>query len=114
MLERLRYLAVAVLSSVIVLVAIQNLESVEVKFLAWRFEASVALLTLVPFLGGLLIGIWAGVVGLWRRRRRRTAEAEEVASGESESEPGLLGEGESLQGGETGEATEAGEVERLE
>ncbi len=107
-LERLRYLAVAVLSSVIVLVAIQNLNSVEVKFLAWRLEANVALLTLVPFLGGLLIGIWASVLGLWRRRRQRAAAEEAEAVPEAE----LLGEGESVPGGELGEGAEAGEVER--
>ncbi len=109
-LERLRYLAVAVLSSVIVLVAIQNLNSVEVKFLAWRLEANVALLTLVPFLGGLLIGIWASVLGLWRRRRQRAAAEEAEAEAVPEAE--LLGEGESVPGGELGEGAEAGEVER--
>lgn len=54
--QRIRYIAVAVLSGAVVVFAIQNLQPVTVVFLAWRGEASVTLVIFVPFLSGLAVG----------------------------------------------------------
>ncbi len=63
-----------------VVLAYQNLHDVNVNFLAWRFQASVALLALVSFLAGLLVGMLAAVLGVRARAhgRRVAAEEEEV------------------------------------
>lgn len=67
------------MSSGIVLFAWQNRDSVEVHFLAWWFEVPVSLLTLVPILAALLIGVWSGLI---RRRRKKAAKATEPIQGE--------------------------------
>ncbi len=66
--QRIRYATVALLSAAVVIFAVQNLvPPVEVQFLAWRFTTNVTLVTLVPFLAGLVVG---GLGVLWARRRR--------------------------------------------
>lgn len=69
--QRVRYLAVALLSAAIVIFAVQNLQPVLVEFLAWRFQTSVTLVTLVPFLSGLLAG---ALTAFLARRLRRPGE----------------------------------------
>ncbi len=86
------------MSSGIVLFAWQNRDSVEVHFLAWWFEVPVSLLTLVPILAALLIGVWSGLI---RRRRKKAAKAAEPIQGEA---PALIEEGE----GETALGSEGG------
>lgn len=68
--QRIRYLAVAVLSAAVAVFAIQNLQPAAVEFLAWRFETSVTLVIFVPFLIGLLAG---GVLAWFARRARAPA-----------------------------------------
>ena len=85
--ERIRYLTVAALAGVMVVLAYQNLHDVNVNFLAWRFQASVALLALVSFLAGLLVGMLAGVLGVRARARGRRVAAEE-----EETHPAELGD----------------------
>ncbi len=65
--ERLRYVSVIVLTAVIVLFALQNLDAVAVTLLWWEFRTSVSLIALAPFLIGLLVG---GATALYYRRRR--------------------------------------------
>lgn len=81
------------LAAVMVVLAFQNLHTVELNFLAWDLEASVALLTLLAFLAGLVVGMLAGFVGR-RGRARRQAEEKEV-------EEAII-DGESLEGEATG------------
>lgn len=71
--DRLRYLSVALLSAIVVILAIQNLQEVEVNFLAWDFVVSVSLLALSAFLAGLVVG-WIGTLVGRRPRPRRPAE----------------------------------------
>ncbi len=84
------------MSSGIVLFAWQNRDSVEVHFLAWWFEVPVSLLTLVPILAALLIGVWSGLI---RRRRKKAVKAAEPVQGEA---PALIEEGETALGSEGG------------
>ena len=76
-LDRVKYVSVAVFSSAIVLFALTNLNTVEVRVIAWRFEAGVSLLILVPFLAGLLIGLWTGL--LRRHGKAKKAKAQDEA-----------------------------------
>jgi uncharacterized integral membrane protein len=54
--NRIRYILVALLTTAILLFAVQNLRGVEVAFLMWQFRVSVSLIALTPFLAGLLVG----------------------------------------------------------
>ena len=105
--DRIRYVSVALFASAIVIFAAQNGEpfrdSVTVSFLIWEFQASIALLILVSFLGGLFIGMWAIVMRqAWKGRARKKkekaearAEAEEAALIEGSAEVAAdVGEGE--------------------
>lgn len=65
--NRFRYLTGVVLTAAVIFFAFQNLDTEEVRFLLWRFEASVSLIALIPFLVGLLLG---GVTALYYRARR--------------------------------------------
>lgn len=94
--DRVRYVSVALFASAIVVFAAQNGEpfrdSVTVSFLVWEFQASIALLILVPFLGGLFIGMWAIVMRqAWKgraRKKKEKAAAAEQALIEGSAEPG--------------------------
>ncbi len=100
-LDRVRLLAVALMSSGIVLFAWQNRDSVEVHFLAWWFEVPVSLLTLVPILAALLIGVWSGLI---RRRRKKAAKAAKATEPIQGEVPALIEEG----GGETALGSKSG------
>ena len=98
------------MSSGIVLFAWQNRDSVEVHFLAWWFEVPVSLLTLVPILAALLIGVWSGLI---RRRRKKAAKAAKAAKATEPIQcevPALIeeGEGEGEGEGETALGSEGG------
>ncbi|MEE9245900.1 MAG: LapA family protein [Gemmatimonadota bacterium] len=104
-LDRVRLLAVALMSSGIVLFAWQNRDSVEVHFLAWWFEVPVSLLTLVPILAALLIGVWSGLI---RRRRKKAAKAAKATEPIQGEVPALIEEGEGEGEGETALGSEGG------
>lgn len=74
-------LAVGVTAFVVVFV-VQNLHSVEVQVLPWRLSVSAAILTLAPFLAGLLIGRTATLLP---GRRSKPASIEQ----EKEKAPAL-------------------------
>ncbi len=95
------------MSSGIVLFAWQNRDSVEVHFLAWWFEVPVSLLTLVPILAALLIGVWSGLI---RRRRKKAAKAAKATEPIQGEVPALIeeGEGEGEGEGETALGSEGG------
>jgi uncharacterized integral membrane protein len=62
---------------VIVLVAlfsVQNAMPVIISFLAWRFEASLAIITLLFFLGGMLTGMGASTWIQMRGKAKRSHE----------------------------------------
>jgi uncharacterized integral membrane protein len=65
--RRIRDILVIVLTTAVVIFAMQNLHSVQVTFLLWGFEAKVTLVTFVPFLAGLVVG--AAAILWWRRSR---------------------------------------------
>jgi uncharacterized integral membrane protein len=72
--NRFRYLAVVALTAAVLVFAAQNLHSVAVQFLIWELHTSVALITLVPFLVGLLVAL-LGRLLFGRRRRQEEPDA---------------------------------------
>jgi uncharacterized integral membrane protein len=78
------------LTAAIIFFAGQNLHAVEVQFLFWNFQVPLALITLVPLLAGLVIGVAGTAIRLGRRRRAAESEVagaiEPPAEGEVEYE----------------------------
>ncbi|MGD2217309.1 MAG: hypothetical protein PVJ64_11145 [Gemmatimonadales bacterium] len=83
---RIREIGLMILTAVIIVFAAQNLVPVPVVFLVWDFEVSIALISLVPLLAGLLIGVGSTAILMRRRRRRDEPESEEEAEA-AEPEP---------------------------
>ncbi|UCC84699.1 MAG: LapA family protein [Gemmatimonadota bacterium] len=90
---RVREITLMLLTAGIILFAGQNLRPVAVEFLFWNFQVPLALITLVPLLAGLVIGIAGTAITLGRRRRAAEPEPEaedeieSPADGEVEYEP---------------------------
>jgi hypothetical protein len=91
---RAREFGLILLTAAIILFAGQNLSSVEVVFLFWRFQVAVSLIALVPLLIGLIAGTAGTAIAL--KRRRRGAQPEfvqgESPSGAAELAAGVEGE----------------------
>jgi uncharacterized integral membrane protein len=85
---RVREITLMLLTAAIILFAGQNLQAVDVQFLFWDFQVPLALITLVPLLAGLVIGIAGTAVRMGRRRRETEPQAEDEspAAGDVESE----------------------------
>lgn len=73
---KLRDVLAVVVTAFVVIFVVQNLHSVEVQILPWRINVSAAVLTLAPFLGGLVIGRMATLLPSRRRSRRAVEEGE--------------------------------------
>lgn len=88
---RTREIILMLLTAAIIFFAGQNLHAVPVEFLFWRFDVPLALITLVPLLAGLVIGVAGTAITLGRRRRKTepedVAEIEPPAPGEVEYAP---------------------------
>ena len=88
---RAREITLMLLTAAIIFFAGQNLQPVPVEFLFWEFQVPLALITLVPLLAGLVIGVAATAIKLGRRRRAAEAEVagaiEPPAEGAVEYEP---------------------------
>ncbi len=88
---RAREITLMLLTAAIIFFAGQNLHTVDVEFLFWTFPVPLALITLVPLLAGLVIGVAGTAITLGRRRRvgePETAGAIEPPA-ESDLESGL-------------------------
>lgn len=81
--NRLRYFSAVFLTAAIIFFALQNIDAVEVRFLGWRFRASLSLIALGPFLVGLLLG---GITALFYARRRH-APSRDAPSAAGPTEP---------------------------
>jgi uncharacterized integral membrane protein len=88
---RVREISLMLLTAAIIFFAGQNLNPVDVQFLFWNFQVPLALISLVPLLAGLVIGVTGTAIKLGRRRRGSEPEAagaiEPPAEGELGDEP---------------------------
>ncbi len=83
--NRAREIGLMVLTAAMIFFAWQNLYTVEVSFLFWRFEAPLPVVVLIPLLVGLVVGaVGMAVTG---RRRRAAKAAKETAALTAGEEP---------------------------
>lgn len=68
---QLIYLLVTLFALAIAIFALQNADPVQLRFLRWTFESSVAVVTLGSAALGALIAVGLGFVGWVRRRTAR-------------------------------------------
>ncbi len=68
MLQRLRHILALVVLGLAVLVAVQNVETVDVNFLVWTFSSPRVLLLFAVFAAGVIVG-WLTQVRAERRHR---------------------------------------------
>lgn len=61
---------VVIVIAIVALFSVQNAAPVAVSFLAWHFDASLAVIALLFFLAGMIAGM---AVLSWTRMRRRSA-----------------------------------------
>ncbi len=70
---------VVIIAVIVTLFSVQNAMPVSISFLAWQFDASLAIITLLFFLAGMVTG---AVMLLWirvRRSMRKRTEAKDAA-----------------------------------
>ncbi len=84
--KRAREIGLMAVTAAMIFFAWQNLNSVEVAFLFWRFEAPLPVVVLVPLLVGLIVGA-AGTAITIRKRRRREAPAAALEEATAEPQP---------------------------
>jgi uncharacterized integral membrane protein len=82
--NRFRYIGAVLLTALVLVFALQNLNAVPIDLLFWRASASVALIALAPFLVGLVV---ASAASFLRARKARTGELK-APKDMSELEPG--------------------------
>jgi len=58
---------------IILIYVVTNIQPVEVKFLFWETQVSKALLTLVPLLGGIILGFIIAKIDQFKKQRKRKA-----------------------------------------
>ena len=87
-------IAAIVLAALVAVFALQNSSVIMVTFLAWHWEASLALILILVLGAGILVGYIAGLPSAWkskselRRQRREISDLEqEVGSDESAESP---------------------------
>lgn len=79
--NRVRLFLAVAMTAATLLFALQNLTTVDVDFLGWQFEASVSVISLTPFLLGLLVGGAAAFLSGRQRSSGTTAGAAGSAPG---------------------------------
>jgi uncharacterized integral membrane protein len=67
----MKFIIGIILGAVVVLFIAQNLEVVEITFIAWTLSVSRAIVVLFIFLFGLIIGWLAKSLGIRKRERAR-------------------------------------------
>jgi len=59
---------------IIVIYVVSNIQPVEVQFLFWETQVSKALLTLVPLLGGIILGFVIAQIARFKKERRKARQ----------------------------------------
>jgi len=84
-------LAIA-LAAVVAVFAIQNSSVIMVSFLAWHWEASLALILILVLGAGILVGYLAGLPSAWKNKSALRQQSREIAELEKEAAPDDPGE----------------------
>jgi uncharacterized integral membrane protein len=82
LMERIKALGLVLFTAIVIFFAVQNQHTVPVGFLLWDFSISVALITFVSLLVGLLIGLaFAALLSARRALAERRAAPPDQPSG---------------------------------
>ena len=79
-------IVVVIMLTLVVLFSVQNAEPVAVSFLAWHFEASLAIVIALSLLGGMIVGM---TMLSWIRLRRSSRKKKAPGSGPEVSDKPL-------------------------
>lgn len=88
--SRVRYIGAVLLTTLILVFALQNLGSVSVSMLLWDVNASVALIALGPFLVGFVVGSATTFIRARRARAREIKAGENLAALQTDDRSGPL------------------------
>lgn len=77
-------LAIA-LAAVVAIFALQNSAVIVVSFLAWHWEASLALILILVLGAGILVGYLAGLPSAWKSKSELRQQRREISDLEKEA-----------------------------
>jgi len=77
-------LAIA-LAAVVAIFALQNSAVIMVSFLAWHWEASLALILILVLGAGILVGYLAGLPSAWKSKSELRQQRREISDLEKEA-----------------------------
>ena len=77
-------LAIA-LAAVVAIFALQNSAVIMVSFLAWHWEASLALILILVLGAGILVGYLAGLPSAWKSKSELRQQRREISDLENEA-----------------------------
>jgi uncharacterized integral membrane protein len=80
------------LAALVAIFAIQNSSVIMVSFLAWHWEASLALILILVLGTGILIGYLAGLPSAWKNKSELRQQRREISELEKEAAPQDSGE----------------------
>jgi uncharacterized integral membrane protein len=66
-------ITIMVVVIIIGMYALNNIQPVEVRFLFWETQISKALLTLLPFMAGIILGFVIAQIDRFKKERKRKA-----------------------------------------
>jgi uncharacterized integral membrane protein len=66
-------ITIMVVAIIIGIFVVNNIQPVEVKFLFWKTQVSKALLTVLPLLGGIILGFVIAQIDRFKKERKRKA-----------------------------------------
>jgi len=67
-------ITIMVVVIIIGIYVVNNMQPVEVKFLFWETQVSKALLTLLPLLGGIILGFIIAQIDRFKKERRKARQ----------------------------------------
>ena len=74
-------ITIMVVVIIIGIYVVNNMQPVEVKFLFWETQVSKALLTLLPLLGGIILGFVIAQIDRFKKERKRKASQKKDKKG---------------------------------
>jgi len=67
-------ITIMVVVIIIGIYVVNNMQPVEIKFLFWETQVSKALLTLLPLLGGIILGFIIAQIDRFKKERRKARQ----------------------------------------
>lgn len=77
-------IAAVVLAALVAIFALQNSSVIMVTFLAWHWEASLALILILVLGAGILVGYLAGLPSAWKSKSELRQQRREIKDLEKE------------------------------